>query len=486
MAAKPPPNNAGCMIPMGVLFALFGIVFAYAALTGSKGYESPDQKRMGAIVSLAVVAIGAGLIVAGRAATKTASKAQATAAQAPGKPWLWREDWAQGYAKPDWRSEANVRGLVGLLVLLISSACLAAAFRQTPKGWKYGLLIGLLIALLFPLAGLFLVGQSLLPRLREAKFRNVRFTFSSLPGVIGGRLGGRVESAFLLPSGVPASLVLSCVRSYVSGTGDDRSRWENVLWQAKQTVVPYVGGPGSYLPVDFTIPYDARATDTSNPDDEIFWRLTASALLPGLNFHATFRAPVFKTEASDSAITAERIEATEAARVAGSEPADAKIVTATSAEGGVRFHLGAARNKGVAAAMTLFGIVFLGGGLFFGIAASRPFTWFVGAIPLVISGGVGVGLIAFATWLWFGTTTIDAVNRTLRIRSRCVGFSRTRSVNAAEIQKFELYPGMQSGDHVWYDLRIHLHSGAKITAASAMDKSEAQWFVGELKKDLGV
>jgi hypothetical protein len=45
---------------------------------------------------------------------------------------------------------------------------------------------------------------------------------------------------------------------------------------------------------------------------------------------------------------------------------------------------------------------------------------------------------------------------------------------------------MQSGDHVWYDLRIHLHSGAKITAASGIEKSEAEWFVGELKKDLGI
>jgi hypothetical protein len=482
MATKPPPNNAGCMIPMGVLFALFGIVFAYAALTGAKGYESPDQKRMGALVSLAVVVIGAGLIVAGRAATKTASKAQAIAAQSLDKPWLWREDWAQGYAKPDWKSEANVRGIVGLLILLISGPSFAGAVQQTHKGQEYVLLI----VLLFPLAGLFLIGQSLLIRLREAKFRNVRLTFSSLPGVIGGHLGGRLESAFLLPAGVPVGVVLSCVRSYVSGGGDDRSRWENVLWQARQAVAPYVGGSGSYLPVDFTIPFDARATDASNPDDEIFWRLRATAVLAGLDFRATFRVPVFKTEASNPAITAESIDATETTRVAGSKPAEAKIISAASAEGGVRFHLGAARNKGVAAAMTLFGIVFLGSGLFFGTAISQSFTWFVGAIPLVISGGVGVGLLAFATWLWFGTTTIDAVNRSLRIRSRCVGFSRTRSVNAAEIQKFELYPGMKSGDRVWYDLRIHLHNGTKITAASGMDKSEAQWFVGELKKDLGI
>jgi len=431
---------------------------------------------------LAVIVIGVGLIAAGRAATKPPAKIKQSRHRLPGKPWLWREDWAQGYAKPDWKSEANVRGLIGLLILLISGPSFAGAFRQTPKGQQYVLLI---VALL-PLSGLFLVGQSLLIRLREAKFCGVWLTFSSLPGVLGGHFSGRVESAFLLPAGSPVSLVLSCVRSYVSDSGSHRSRWENVLWQSKPTVAPYVGGSGSYLPVDFTIPYEARPTDGSNPNDEIFWRLTAKAILPGLDFRAIFRVPVFKTEASDPAIIAETIDPAETARVAGSEPANAKIVAGASAEGGAWFHLGAARNKGVAASVTTFGIICLGSGLFFGITFSHSFTWFVGAIPLALSGLVGVGLLAFAVWLWFGTTTIDAVNRSLRIRSRCLGFSRTRSVNSVEIQKCELYPSMQSGDRVWYDLRIHLHNGAKITAASGMEKSEAEWFLGELKKDLGV
>jgi hypothetical protein len=65
---------------MGVRFALFGIAFAIAALTGAKGYEAPGQKRMGALVSLAAAGIGVvGLIVAGRPATKTASRALAQA-----------------------------------------------------------------------------------------------------------------------------------------------------------------------------------------------------------------------------------------------------------------------------------------------------------------------------------------------------------------------------------------------------------------------
>jgi len=155
-----------------------------------------------------------------------------------------------------------------------------------------------------------------------------------------------------------------------------------------------VGGPGSSIPVAFTIPCDARETDARNPSDEIFWKLTASAALGGLDFKAAFRIPVFKTESSDASLTTAKLNER--------------------------------------------------------------------------SEAVGV------------------LNRSLHIRSSCLGFSRSRIVDAAAIRRFELYPGMRSADRIWFDLKIHIEGGGTITAASAMDKGEAEWFVGELKKDLGM
>jgi hypothetical protein len=88
-----------------------------------------------------------------------------------------------------------------------------------------------------------------------------------------------------VPSGEKVQLVLSCVRSYVSGTGTDRPRWQQVLWQDKRTATALAGGAQSTtISVDFEIPYDARATDASNLDDEILWRLSAALDLPGPEF----------------------------------------------------------------------------------------------------------------------------------------------------------------------------------------------------------
>lgn len=475
-------GNAGCLLPMGVLFALAGVVFGLSALLGAKGYEDPSQKMMGAGVAFAVACIGAGLIAAGVSANRAAKRVKDMAARVPGKPWMWRDDWAQGYAKPDWQSEAATRGLIGVLVVVVSSPSVAGAIIHPPRDHSY---LGLL-ALVLPLGGLALIGQSLLIRLREHKFRQVRLMFSSLPGTIGGRLQGRMESAFSFPAGCDVHMTLSCVRSYVSSSGSSHSRWESVLWQAKQSVAPYAGTPDSPVPVDFTIPYDAPETNGNDPNNEVFWRLTASAALPGLDFRASFRVPVFKTATSDANITRESIDASEATHLAGAKPTNAKITIGVSSEGGVHFHLGPARNMGMATALTLFGILFLGAGIFFGRLVGAAFTWFVGAIPFLISGGVGLLLILLSLSLWFGQTDINVVNRSLRIRTSFLGFSRSRSVNAAEINKFELYPAMQQGDHVWYDLRLHLSNGGQVTAGSGLEKSEAEWFQDELKKDLGV
>ena len=279
---------------------------------------------------------------------------------------------------------------------------------------------------------------------------------------------------------------MSCVRSYVSGSGDSRSHWETALWQDTQVAPAYLGGPGSSIPVAFTTPYDARETDTRNPSDEIFWKLTATATLPGLDFRATFRVPVFKTTASDASVTTENLDAKSESLLAGQQPRDAKITEEPSAEGGVQFHLGPGRNKGTAAGFAFFGLFFLAGGAFFGVLVGKGFTWILGVIPLLISGSIGLFLLAFAMRMGFGQTTVGVLNRSLHIRSSCLGFSRSQVVAASNIERFELYSGMRSADKMWYDLKIHLDNGRVVNAGSAMEKTEAEWFVAELKKDLGI
>jgi hypothetical protein len=95
-------------------------------------------------------------------------------------------------------------------------------------------------------------------------------------------------------------------------------------------------------------------------------------------------------------------------------------------------------------------------------------------------------VLAYAVWLWLGTITIEVLNRELHIRSTCLGLSRSRVIPACTIQDFQLVSTLQSGDQVWYDLKLKLADGRSITAASGLEKKEAEWFCAQLKKDLGL
>lgn len=136
--------------------------------------------------------------------------------------------------------------------------------------------------------------------------------------------------------------------------------------------------------------------------------------------------------------------------------------------------------------MTAFSLFFAAGGLFFGFVIRGAFGWFIGAVPLMIGVGVGALLLIFSLSLWLSTTTLTVANGELQVRSAFLFIATKKAVGAAEIQKFELYPGMRSGTQIWYDLRVYFRNGEKVTAGSGLEKREAEWLEVELKKNLGL
>ena len=65
-------------------------------------------------------------------------------------------------------------------------------------------------------------------------------------------------------------------------------------------------------------------------------------------------------------------------------------------------------------------------------------------------------------------------------------FSRSNILRKDDIREFELHNSMQRGDQVWYDLRARLTNGRKRTVAGGMEKSDAEWLVAAIKRDMGL
>jgi len=216
------------------------------------------------------------------------------------------------------------------------------------------------------------------------------------------------------------------------------------------------------------------------------WKVITSSKLPGLDFNAIFILPVFRTAASDPGLTTAAIEESDEKRLDREKPENPKIVTGTAPDGGLLFYFGPSRNVRAATLISLFGAIFLGSGLFFGFAVGQSFIWILGLIPITFAGGIGLLLLAYGVWLFLGRTTVEVLGRELHIRSTCLGIGRSRLISASAIQDFQLHAGLQTGEQVWYDLKLKLVDGRSCVAGSGLEKKEAEWLRVELQKGLGI
>jgi hypothetical protein len=400
---------AGVFFGSGCLFVFGLLVFAIAAGIGaavlSAMHGAVGVGLLALVIVLVFAAAGLGLMALAWRAPGKAREQRQREARYPGQPWLWREDWEQGFARAEGRSHA--------------------AFRLT-----------------------------------------------SGTGVLGGKLRGSIDTGGAASTG-EMQLVLSCLlwsHAYRYSTSE-------VLWEEHATA-----GPGAA--VDFDIPFDARASEDTGPgyNDRVFWRLSARSADGG--FHACFSVPVFQTADSDPSRTRERLESRAATSLGGYAPAEGRIAKAVTPEG-IRYLFPRGRNRSIAAMVTVFALVFLGIAVAIGLSLLGGLS--LGAIVgILFVGAFGLILLLVSVWLWFAETTVTAATGELRIHTTCLGMSHTRTLHAEEIRGFDIKPGMQKGNEVWYDVWLRVPSGRDTNAGTGMDKTEAEWFVAELRKDLGV
>ena len=244
------------------------------------------------VIGLALlVGAGAYLKLAKRL-TREGEEEAARRAQFPNQPWQWKKKWIGPAIEANAGAGAAMMWVFAVFWNAISMPGAWIVLHDPhPKKGAY-------FIFLFPLVGLGLLAGAIYQTARWRKFGGARFVPSSLPGVIGGYLGGVIEvPARVIPEG-EARLMLKCVRREVRGSGKNSSTTENVLWEHEERIVrdKWMTGPGgTEIPVLFYIPAECKGTDDHDRRDEIVWRLSAAAAVPGVDFAAQFDVPVFAT-----------------------------------------------------------------------------------------------------------------------------------------------------------------------------------------------
>ncbi|MEO1497608.1 MAG: DUF3592 domain-containing protein [Planctomycetota bacterium] len=391
--------------------------------------------------------VGFGLLIGAGYAYRKTVRLETLQAAEPERPWLWREDWKLGVVESTGRDRLLAAGYGGFLWNVLAwPIALLLWSDEADTGWW-----GIAAVSLFPLVGVGLVawwGRLLVQRRRygESKLR-----LATLPGVIGGRLTGAILAPTAVTEASGVRVALKCRRT----TGDGDGQKTRVVWQEERKIERTLdsGEPGRVgVPVAFTIPSDCLST----AENEVEWKLTAHAKLPGVDYEAQFAVPVFRTADSKNDVTAgsetdsERENDIEQAVPLNRLLAEQGIEAAELGTlGGYRYASAAGRATQVGVVLTLVTLVFA---VTAGVLLSNG-VWLFGGVTSLF-----VLLLLFATLDgWLGRSELRITPVGWQATDGWWGFpSKPKKFVAEEVRSIEAAQSSSSGDTVHYRVQAWL------------------------------
>lgn len=470
--------GVGCLTLFLAPFAGFGVFAGYLAVRAAADGELGHAGFLALFATVfgGVGFGGIGLALRGRRSAETVMLLRAGH---PDEPWRWRPDWERGRLTDQSRVAMWTACAFATFWNLIALPSAVLGVRSAlDEGNRAAWLV-----LLFPLAGIGLAVWAVRATLRYRAFGTSHLDLDTRPGVIGRALAGTLQAPAHLHPADGFLLTLTAIHRTRTGSGDDSSSHERVLWQEerRETGRPTRDATGVHtvLPVAFRIPGDAPPFDDSNPNDAVIWRLSVEASAPGVDYASTFEVPVFRTAESDRALS--EIEARALPVPAAPDyrhPSDAAItvhVAGTMTE----IYFPPARNTGAALGLTGFtGIWWAAAWATLHFGAPLVFPIVFGLFGLLL------GWVVVDAWMGVSRVRVDAAG--VRVSSGIMGSGRERLVPASEIGEVRPTVGMQTGTIAYYDITVFRKNGKKVAAGrSVRDKREAEWLAATIRAGLG-
>lgn len=271
------------------------------------------------------------------------------------KPWLARREWASETITCSAKGGVWGAWFFAVIWNAISSFLWFVIPVEFAKGNYW-----ILIAGLFPLVGLVLLTWAIKTTLEWRRFGAIPLTLDPYPGAIGGHVGGTLELPLAYDITYQFPLTLSCVHSYMSGSGKNRSRKESVKWQAQGFAYTESAAKGIRLSFRFDVPPDLPASEPSS-DSYYYWRLVIKADLPGVDLNRQFELPVFPTAEQSRYLRQNSNEHPYA--VDYRNAAIESVLDMRQISGGVELYYPALRNAGMTLGWMFFGAIFGGAGI---------------------------------------------------------------------------------------------------------------------------
>jgi len=330
-------------------------------------------------------------------------------------PWLGRKKWAADSLKDSFALTGGLIWGFAIFWNLITAPALLAFSDELNKGNQM-----IWFVLLFPLAGLYLIGMAIHKTLDWRRFGQMKVTLEPYPGAIGGDVAGTIHLSTPLPAGTPIKVSLDCVRHYTHGKNSSQS----IVWQHRGLFEPLQSRRSTSVQFLFEVPTNVPQSSTGNSSYHA-WTLSVSAELPGVDLVRQIELPVFPSEEKSS--SSFRLNLNPLAINAGS--IDRPFANNTGREQAI---IGDHRNKGFGTGVFI-GLVFtaIGIGLAYFIGHLQQETFLIGFGALF--GSIGLAIFSYSMLGRFRRYYLSLSQATLEFRFKSLFGGKVVALNYDEI-----------------------------------------------------
>lgn len=371
------------------------------------------------------------------------------------RPWLTRTAWASPTLVARQGGKTRLLWFGAVFWCALSAPANFAIPQELARG-NYPILI----ILLFDLVGIGLVVAAIRQTLAARRFGDTPLQMDPHPGAIGGEVGGYFDARVPYRADQVFTVGLSCVRTWVTGSGKNRSTHRDVRWQDGRSLYAEPAGDGeSRVWFAFSPPAELPVSQTPS-DDYVSWHLRVDCALPGVDFSREWEVPVFATAAAGSGTPRRRMRAAVAEEAAAVEAA----VGFTQTAGGAAMDFRAGRHWRWALVMILvFGGMFGGAGAGMALVGDDLMVrWVMAPVFLCI------GLLCVTTGLWMigNRLRVEATGEGLQIRRWLFGVPvMNRLIVRDEIEGIGYVRGSTASvggrTTQYYDLAVCLNDGRR-------------------------
>jgi hypothetical protein len=299
-------------------------------------------------------------------------------------PWLLNDNWQTPTIRSSSKASMYAMWAFAVVWNLINAYLPFVMYDEVVNKENYLALV----ALLFTAVGIGLIVWAIRRTLEWRRFGASPVTLDPFPGSIGGHVGGTIDLAMPHDHAHEYQLTLTNIKSYISGSGKNRSRNEKAEWQDMIVAHAESTGSGARLTFRFDVPEGLRESDADRDDTYYIWRLNLSAELDGTDLDRSFDIPVYATATQSRSLSRLAVERSTGKQTAMADKAVLNIVKLIHDAGGRRMKYPIGRNLGAALIGFVVGSVFaaIGGFLIFG-EGERLFGAIFGGIGALVAVG---------------------------------------------------------------------------------------------------